>query len=85
MTCNIRNFGLVAAFKVLSFSLKTSFSTPKRCRYGFKQHFYIQIASKSLKRDFDDSKLFFFTCKESVRFLISNVVQLILIVRAPQT
>ena len=73
--CKIRNFGLVAAFQVLNLALKTSFQAPKRCPYGLRQLFCAQIASRTLKRDFDDSQLiFFFTCKESFRFLIFNTL-----------
>ena len=45
----IRNFGLVAAFYVLSLALKTSFSPQKRCRYIFGQLFCAPVASKTLK------------------------------------
>ena len=32
--------------------------------------FAFKSLRERIKRDFDDSKLFFFTCKESFRFLI---------------
>ena len=34
--------------------------------------FVLKSLWERLKRDFGDSKLFFFPCKESVRFLIST-------------
>ena len=34
--------------------------------------FALKSLRERLKRDFDDSKLFFSTCKESVRYLIST-------------
>ena len=47
--------------------------------------FALKSLWKRLKRDFDDSKLFFFSYKKVLGFSFKHVVPLIQIVRAPQT
>ena len=67
-----RNFGLVAVLEVYSLALKHHFKVQNVAVIDLESFFALKSLRERLKRDFYDSKPFFSTCKESVRYLIST-------------